>query len=102
MEVKNGFLRYSFTHKTAVSTPKNGSRQGHSTQTAYDLLGNKTDETDANGVVTHTIYDALNRPAAVIQNYRPPLQANAETNVRSEYTYNAVGNRTQEIGRAHV
>jgi len=59
------------------------------------VLGNVTDTTDANGVVTHTIYDELNRPVAVIQNYRPPLQPDAETNVRIEYTYNAVGNRIQ-------
>jgi len=68
---------------------------GHTTQVAYDVLDNVTDTTDANGVVTHTIYDELNRPVVVIQNYRPPLQPDAETNVRLEYTYNAVGNRTQ-------
>jgi len=68
---------------------------GHTTQVAYDVLGNVIDETDANGVITHTSYDELNRPVAVIQNYRPPFLPDAETNVRIEYTYNAVGNRTQ-------
>jgi YD repeat-containing protein len=66
----------------------------HTTQVAYDLLGNVTDETDANGVVTHTVYDERNLPVAVIQNYRPAFQSDAETNVRIEYTYNAIGNRT--------
>ena len=68
---------------------------GHSTQVAYDVLGNVTDETDASGVITHTEYDALNRPEVVTQNYRPGFQPDAQTNVRVEYTYNAVGNRTQ-------
>ena len=68
---------------------------GHSSQTAYDVLGNVTDETDANGVVTHSLYDELNRKSAVIYNYRPGVNPNADTNVRVEFTYNAVGNRTQ-------
>jgi YD repeat-containing protein len=59
------------------------------------MLGNVTDTTDANGVITHTVYDDLGRPVAVIQNYRPAIQPSADTNVRNEYSYNAVGNRTQ-------
>ena len=66
---------------------------GHTTRQTFDVLGNLTDETDANGVVTHFEYDELNRQVAVIQNYQPGEQAEAETNVRVEYVYNAVGNR---------
>jgi YD repeat-containing protein len=68
---------------------------GNTSSVAYDRLGNITHETDANGVVTHSIYDTLNRKIAVVYNYRPTMQPNSETNVRVEYTYNAVGNRTQ-------
>ena len=75
---------------TAVTDP-----QGNIIRTVYDALGNVTDEIDANGVVTHYIYDSLNRKTAVIQNYLPAYEATADTNVRIEYTYNAVGNRTQ-------
>ena len=68
---------------------------GNTSRTEYDALGNVTAEINANGVVTHYVYDVLNRKTAVIQNYRPAFQPNADTNVRIEFTYNAVGNRTQ-------
>ena len=68
---------------------------GNVSRVAYDVLGNVTDQINANGVVTHFIYDALNRQVAVIQNYRPTMQPGADTNVRTDYTYNAVGNRTR-------
>ncbi|HPN53951.1 MAG TPA: Ig-like domain-containing protein, partial [Anaerolineaceae bacterium] len=69
--------------------------QGHTSRVVYDVLGNVTDEIAANGVVTHYVYDELNRRVAIIQNYRPVLLPNADTNVRTDFTYNAVGNRTQ-------
>jgi len=68
---------------------------GHATRQAYDILGNLSDQTDANGVVTHFEYDALNRQVAVVQNYRPAVQPDAHTNVRTGYTYNEVGNRVK-------
>ena len=67
---------------------------GNTTQVAYDSLGNVSDETDANGVVTHYVYDSLQRKIAVIQNYKPTMSPDEVTNVRVDYTYNAVGNRT--------
>jgi len=69
--------------------------QGHTSREVYDVLGNVTDEIAANGVVTHYIYDELNRQVAIIQNYRPALLPNADTNVRTDYVYDAAGNRTQ-------
>jgi YD repeat-containing protein len=66
---------------------------GNTTQSSYDSLGNLLETTDANGVVTRYEYDALNRQTAVILNYKPGVQADAETNVRYEFAYNAVGNR---------
>jgi YD repeat-containing protein len=71
-----------------------GSVGNHTTYTSYDSLGNLLETTDANGVVTRYEYDALNRQTAVILNYQPGIQADAETNVRYEFAYNAVGNRT--------
>lgn len=67
---------------------------GNISRVVYDALGNLTDEIDARDVVTHYVYDELNRKVVVVYNYRPTMQPNADTNVRIEYTYNAVGNRT--------
>ena len=65
----------------------------NTTQTFYDALGNVFETKDANNVVTHYQYDALNRQTVVILNYKAGVQADAETNVRYEFAYNAVGNR---------
>ncbi|MDM8539868.1 RHS repeat-associated core domain-containing protein [Desulfococcaceae bacterium HSG9] len=57
----------------------------------YNPTGKITDHTDANGIITHTEYDALYRPVTVIRNYRPALEQNADTNVTVAYQYNLVG-----------
>lgn len=67
----------------------------NATHTYYDSLGNVSSTVDANGVVTRFEYDALNRQVAVVLNYKPGVQSDAETNVRYEFTYNEVGNRTE-------
>jgi len=66
---------------------------GNAERTYYDALGQIVGAQDANGVVTHFEYDALGRQTAVVLNYSPTVPANAETNVRYGYEYNAVGNR---------
>ncbi|HKJ38570.1 MAG TPA: SBBP repeat-containing protein [Anaerolineales bacterium] len=66
---------------------------GHTTQSIYDSLGNLLETVNANGVVTHYEFDALNRQTAVILNYQPGVQPDAETNIRYEFGYNEVGNR---------
>jgi len=66
---------------------------GRTTRVEYDKIGNITDEIDANGIITHYVYDELNRLVEVIQNYKPGITANADTNVRVRYEYDAVGNR---------
>ncbi len=66
---------------------------GNTSRTVYDTLGNVSEEINAKGVVTHYIYDSLQRNTAVIQNYKAGVDASADTNVRVDYTYNAVGNR---------
>ena len=66
---------------------------GNTTESFYDALGNLFDTEDANGVVTHYMYDELNRQVAVILNHKPGIDPDAETNVRYEFEYNEVGNR---------
>lgn len=59
----------------------------------YDGLGNRTSMTDAAGVVTRYEYDALSRLTAVVENYISGGPVDQETNVRTEYTYDGLGNR---------
>lgn len=63
------------------------------TNFGYDANSNRTSMTDAEGVVTRYEYDALNRLKVVVENYRAGVALDHETNVRTEYTYDANGNR---------
>ena len=65
---------------------------GHTTTYEYDPLGRRIAVTDANGIITRYEYDPLDRLTAVVQNYRPGLSADHETNVRTRYVYDPVGN----------
>jgi RHS repeat-associated protein len=85
--------RYTYdaaNHQIAVADPL-----GNLTRYAYDASGNRIAMTDANGIVTRYEYDALNRLIAVVENYRPGQAADAQTNVRTEYAYDANGNRVR-------
>ena len=64
----------------------------HTTTHEYDPLGRRVAVTDANGIITRYEYDALDRLTAVVQNDQPSLPADHETNVRTGYTYDPVGN----------
>jgi RHS repeat-associated protein len=79
----------ALNRQVAVTDP-----MGKTTRTVYDSLGRASDKLDQNGIATHFEYDRIGRQVAVIINYKPAAQANADTNVRYEYVYNAVGNRT--------
>jgi RHS repeat-associated protein len=57
----------------------------------YNPVGRITDFIDAEGTVTHTEYDGLYRPSAVIRNWRPGFAASPDTNVITRYAYNLVG-----------
>lgn len=74
---------------------------GNDTHQVYDILGNVTDTIDANGVVTHTEYDAVNRPIKIIENYLPAVLPSASVNVTTQYEYNEVGNRVAVIDPAN-
>ena len=76
---------------------------GNQTLNFYNLRGDLTATTDAEGITTGYEYDALGRLAAVIENYSATMLPNNETNVRTEYTYDANGNRlTITNGNGHV
>ena len=78
----------SLNRQISMTDPLN-----ETTQYAYDAVGNRTSVTDAKGVVTKFEYGDLNRLDAVIENYRSGFTPDHETNVRTEYTYDANGNR---------
>jgi RHS repeat-associated protein len=73
---------------------------GHAYHYTYDEAGNTETYTDALGRVTLYEYNEQGLLAAVTENYLtdPPQDADpAETNVRTEYTYDAAGNLEQVI-----
>jgi len=75
----------------------------HVTGFGYDRNDNRISATDAEGVVTSFEYDALGRLTAVVENYRPGFTPNHEINVRTEYAYDAAGNRrTIRDGNTHT
>lgn len=65
----------------------------NSTSFEYDANGNRTLMTDAEGIATRYEYDGLNRLKAVVENYAAAQLPDFETNVRTEYAYDAGGNR---------
>jgi YD repeat-containing protein len=66
---------------------------GFTTAYDYDALGNLTFLTDAEGVVTGYQYDGLSRLKDVIENSKPNEPADHQTNVKTSYVYDEVGNR---------
>ncbi|HKJ40098.1 MAG TPA: SBBP repeat-containing protein [Anaerolineales bacterium] len=59
----------------------------------YDANGNRTMMTDAEGISTKYEYDNLNRLKTVYENFVIPAAPDKQTHVRTEYTYDASGNR---------
>jgi len=66
----------------------------HRTEYAYDALSRLMATTDALDVVTGYEYNALDQLTAVVQNLKPGVPAGHETNVRTAYGYDPVGNLT--------
>ena len=76
---------------------------GNTAEFGYDAVGNRVSLMDASGVVTRYEYDDLSRLSAVVENYLPAQNPDHEINVRTEYTYDANGNRlTITDGNRHV
>jgi RHS repeat-associated protein len=65
----------------------------HTTYYSYDPAGNRVSMLDANGIATRYEYDNLGRLSGVIENYQPAVQPDHQTNVSTEYSYDALGNR---------
>ena len=67
------------------------------TERSYDANGNQVAAVDVLSetlqITTTFEYNELGRLAAVVENYQPGLPAGPETNVRTEYLYDALGNR---------
>lgn len=64
----------------------------HPTSFEYDGIGNQVLKTDAESVVTKYEYDSANRLVAVVENFISGTPSDTETNVRTEYSYDANGN----------
>ncbi len=78
----------SLGRQTSVTDPLN-----HTSSSAYDAGGHLVSSTNAKGVVTRYGYDALGRLTDIWENYRAALQADAQTNVHTQYSYDAIGDR---------
>ncbi len=74
--------------QVAVIDPDN-----HSTETVYDEDGNRIQLVDPTDTITKYEFDALGRLTAVVEDYRPGFNPTVDINVRTEYTYDANGNR---------
>lgn len=75
----------------------------HTTLFTYTVTGNRAAIADAEGVVTRYEYDDLGRLTGVIENYQPGVDPDHETNVHTEYTYDATGNRLSILdGNGHL
>ena len=84
----------SYTYDALNRKVSSSNALGNTSRVVYNAAGQVSDEINVNGIITHYEYDVLGRKTAVILNHRPEAEANADTNVRVEYTYNAVGNIT--------
>ncbi|MEJ5315275.1 MAG: DUF6531 domain-containing protein, partial [Anaerolinea sp.] len=69
--------------------------EGHEIALSYDAYGNLLARTDALGRVTRYEYNDLGLLAAVTQNYLAGVESGNDRNVRTQYTYDAVGNLIQ-------
>jgi RHS repeat-associated protein len=67
--------------------------RGNTTRFTYDKVGRLLMATDAAGVITLNGYDAVGQLVAVTLNYNASSLPNAQTNVKTNYVYDAVGNR---------
>ena len=92
------FAYNNLNQQTSVKDPLD-----HETQYQYNSRGETAFMIDAKGIVTGYEYDALGRLTAVIENYSTTELPNYQTNVRTEYTYDASGNRLSITdGNGHV
>jgi RHS repeat-associated protein len=88
----------SLGRQSDFTDPLNGT-----THSTYDAAGRLVSITDPNNITTAYEYDGLGRLTAVVENDRTDAPADQETNVRTEYTYDANGDRlTIKDGNGHI
>ncbi len=84
--------------RTSVTDPL-----GHVSSSEYDAGGRLVSSTDAKGVVAHYEYDALGRLTDVWENYQGGAAPDAQTNMHTQYTYDANGERLSIVdGNGHT
>jgi RHS repeat-associated protein len=59
----------------------------------YDQAGNRSSVIDPNGVTTAYQYDGISRLIIVVENYQEGQPQTVEVNVRTEYTYDKLGDQ---------
>jgi len=98
LENTTSFTYNSLNQQTQITDPL-----ANETHYLYNSIGDLVLMTDAEGVVTRYQYDDLGHLIAVTENYLVGIPADEQTNVRTEYTYDANGNRlTIADGNEHV
>jgi RHS repeat-associated protein len=61
------------------------------TQTHYDALGRTSIITDSLGIASYRAYDAVGRVVEQVANWKPGVTPNADTNVTTSTSYDALG-----------
>ncbi|CAK8716174.1 RHS repeat-associated core domain-containing protein [Candidatus Electrothrix laxa] len=64
----------------------------HSRTLAYNANGKLTEVTDPMGIVTAFAYNELDRRSSLTRNYQPAVAPDQETNVSTQFEYDAAGN----------
>jgi YD repeat-containing protein len=87
------------SYTSATTTQNYGGLWNLVTAYGYDGVGNQTSMTDTLGRVTLTEYDAADRADKVTRNYTSAggVDYQSTYNLVTRYTYDAVGNRVDEI-----
>ncbi|MEX2548470.1 MAG: polymorphic toxin-type HINT domain-containing protein [Chloroflexota bacterium] len=71
--------------------------------TTYDWFGNRVDETDYAGVVTHSVYDGVGRLTSSYANWTSGGSGTSGVNnVRTTFTYDQFGQVTRQVSDAGV
>jgi len=81
-------IAYTPTYQVQkVTNPEN-----HVIQFAYNANSKLIDQTDAKGIITHLAYNELDRLVTKVNNYKPEISADHETNVTTKYDHDLKGN----------